>query len=186
MSFSSLGVFCGSGTGNVPDYMADAYLLGKISAQKGIRLVYGASGEGLMGAMADACVRVGGKVLGLSDTELASFEKKQVPATTLRIFDNLNDRKQALFDESDAFCVLPGGLGTLDELANILVLKQIQKTDKPVVLYNGCGFWTPFRQLIDTWIQKGFVRQKDSTLFQIVDTVEEVFSVIERELSNKK
>ena len=181
MAFSSLGVFCGSAVGNDAVFARDAEKLGRLLAEKSVRLVYGAGGDGLMGVIASACLNAGGSVLGLADTELAWMESTPAPVTEKRVFNTLNDRKKAMFDESDAFCVFAGGLGTLDELVSAVVAKQIGQFDKPVVLYNRGGFWNPFKTMIDALADKGFVKEKDKRLFLFADTVGEVFQTIERE-----
>ena len=180
MAFSSLGVFCGSAVGKDPVYARDGEKLGRLLAERSIRLVYGAGGDGLMGVIAAACLNAGGNVLGLVDTELAWMETAPCPVTEKRVFHTLNDRKKAMFDESDAFCVFAGGLGTLDELVSAVVAKQIGQFDKPVVLYDRGGFWRPFETLIDALVDKGFVKAKDKGLFSFAGTVDEVFQVIER------
>ena len=179
----SLGVFCGSANGQNPEYVKDAAKLGRLLAENDIRLVYGAGHVGMMGAIAKGSLEAGGHVTGIINTMLHEREEQLFELTELKILPSLHIRKDAIFEASDAFCILPGGIGTLDEVFEIMTLKQLNEHRKPIIMYNANGFWEPFRKIIDTLIKEGYVRPEHARLVTYVDKIEDILPTIEKEIS---
>lgn len=148
----SVCVFCASSDGVDPTYRRDAALLGKAIAQAGIRLVYGGGDVGLMGACARAAHEAGGDVLGIIPDFLTGRERPYTEVETV-IVTSMHERKMMMFENSDAFVVLPGGIGTLEEVIEILSWRRLALHAKPVVFYDPNGFWSAlfdhFRRMAD-------------------------------------
>ncbi|MBO4520824.1 MAG: TIGR00730 family Rossman fold protein [Alphaproteobacteria bacterium] len=178
----SLGVFCGSADGKNPDYVKDAEKLGRILAQNNIRLVYGAGHVGMMGAVAKGALEAGGHVTGIINTFLQEREDQLFKLTELKIFPSLHTRKDAMLEASEAFCVLPGGIGTLDEVFEVMTLKQLEEHHKPIIMYNANGFWEPFKKTIDALIGEGYVRPEHARLITYVDKIEDILPTIDKEI----
>lgn len=179
----SLGVFCGAANGVNPQYVKDAEHLGTLLAENDITLVYGAGHVGMMGAVAKGTLDAGGKVIGVINTLLQEKEEQILKLSELKILSSLHLRKEALFRYSDAYCVLPGGLGTLDEIAEIMTLKQLGEHDKPIILYNANGFWEPYRDIIDSLINEGYMRPEHAKLVTYVDNLEDILPAISFEIN---
>lgn len=179
MSVRSLCVFCGSSFGNDPKWSEAARRLGKGLATAGITLVYGGSRSGLMGAVAEAALEAGGRVEGVIPRFFLPNEDPFAEVSELTVVDDMHTRKKLMFDKTDAFCVLPGGLGTMDETFEILTWKQINLHDKPVMLLNMDGYWTPWLALVDNIVKEGFARPGVKSFYEVVDTVEEVLARLE-------
>ena len=176
---NSLCVFCGSRTGENPAYSAAARLLGQEMAKRKIRLVYGGGRIGLMGIVADAVTQAGGDVIGVIPEFLEQLEVGNHDANELIITDSMHTRKQKMFELSDGFISLPGGLGTLDETFEILTWKQLRQHDKPVVMLNIEGYWNPFFALIEANIGGGFAHPAVTDLYTMINTVEAVFPALD-------
>ena len=179
----SLGVFCGAADGKNPNYVKDAEKLGRILAQNNIRMVYGAGHVGMMGAIAKGVLEAGGHVTGLINTFLQEKEEQLFELTELKVYPSLHIRKDAMFESSDAFCILPGGIGTLDEVFEIMTLKQLEEHNKPIIMYNANGFWEPFKKLVDTLINEGYVRPEHARLVTYVDKIEDILPTIDKEIA---
>ncbi len=149
-------VFAGSRSGTRPEYAAAARALGRALAARGIGLVYGASGLGLMGAVAEVVLAAGGEVFGIIPRALA---RRELPAdlTELRYVTTLHERKALMAEYSDAFIALPGGLGTLDELSEMLTWTQLGVHAKPVGLLESAGFYRPLLAFIEHMAAQGFL-----------------------------
>lgn len=175
----SLCVYCGS-SGNVDeDYKTAARDMGQTMAEKGIRLVYGGGHVGLMGIIADAVMDAGGEAVGIIPEHISSREVQHKGLTELHVVDSMHIRKQMMVDHSDAFLILPGGIGTLDETCEIMTWRQLGIHDKPIVLANIKGYWTPFLAMIDHIIGAGFMRAGDARLLTVVDDLAAVFPALE-------
>ncbi|MDZ4370318.1 MAG: TIGR00730 family Rossman fold protein [Phenylobacterium sp.] len=135
-------VFCGSSDAADPEFLTAAAAIGKSLADAGIRLVYGGGGVGLMGATARAAHEAGGEVLGIIPTFLVGVERALETVEHI-IVDNMHERKMLMFQRSDSFVVLPGGIGTLEEVVELLSWRRLDLHAKPVVFYNPRGFWDP-------------------------------------------
>jgi len=150
-------VFAGSSMGRQPGYADLAVALGRDLALAGIGVVYGGSSVGLMGLMADAAMAVGGEVIGVIPQVLVEAEVAADRLTRLEVVSSLHQRKARMAELGDAFVALPGGLGTLEELTEALTWRQLGLHNKPVVLLDVNGFWTPLLALLDAQVGAGFV-----------------------------
>ena len=176
---SNLCVFCGSKLGENPHFEIAARALGAEMARRGIGLVYGGGGIGLMGAITDSVLKGGGQVVGVIPEFLMKYEVGNPDVTELIVVDSMHDRKRTMFERSDGFIVLPGGLGTMDETFEIITWKQLQQHAKPVVVLDTEGYWQPFEALVDGIIRGGFAHEGVRGLWTVVDDVEEVFHALE-------
>ncbi len=174
----ALCVFCGSAMGTEPKYRESAALLGRLLAKAGISLIYGGGDVGLMGVLANACMAAGGRVVGIIPEHLLKVEAPAGAITELIVVDSMHTRKRRMFDLADAFCVLPGGLGTLDETFEILTWKQLRLHDKPIVLANIDGYWAPWLAMLDQIVSTGFAQPAAKRLFSVSDSVEGVLAAI--------
>jgi uncharacterized protein (TIGR00730 family) len=170
----SVCVYCGSSAQVDQRHREAAARLGARLAADGIALVYGGGRVGLMGLMADACLQAGGQVIGIIPEFLRSREVGHGAVTELVVVDNMHVRKQTMFERSDGFVILPGGLGTLDETFEVLTWKQLKLHDKPIVVVDIAGYWRPFTALIDHVIREGFANPAMRQQFQVVDDVDRV------------
>lgn len=161
MAVRSVCVFCGSRSGANPVYEREATALGQWIAQQGWRLVYGAGDVGLMGAVARAAQAEGGDTFGVIPEHLVRWEVGKTDLTRYVVTETMHERKKVMFKNSDAIVVLPGGAGSLDEFFEVLTWRQLGLHDKPLVLYNAQGYWTPLTALVDHVIAEGFA---DDTL----------------------
>lgn len=141
MVITSVAVFCGSKSGNNPLYELHAKQLGKILAEKNIKVIYGGGNKGIMGAIANAIMEMNGHVTGIIPTLLTELEAQHLGITELIIVDNMHSRKKVIYDKCDAAIILPGGLGTLDELFEILTWNQLNIHNKKIFLLNSAGFY---------------------------------------------
>jgi uncharacterized protein (TIGR00730 family) len=167
----SICVFCGSKPGTDPHYEEAATALGQGLAANGVSLVYGGGRVGLMGAVADACKDAGGRVIGVIPDFLEKREVGHREIDELIVVDSMHARKRVMGDRSDAFAVLPGGFGTLDETFEILTWAQLALHAKPVLLLNVGGYWDPLAALIDHMMAKGLVEPRLRRTYQFVETV---------------
>ncbi|MBL9034616.1 MAG: TIGR00730 family Rossman fold protein [Rhodospirillaceae bacterium] len=175
----SVCVYCGASPGASETFINIARELGRELAGRGVRLVYGGGGIGLMGAVADATIAGGGEVLGIIPQHLERAELGHRGLTELKIVDTMHTRKRMMFDQSDAFVILPGGMGTLDETFEIITWRQLGMHDKPIILINHEGYWDPFLGLVDHVIDKGFARPAARQLFSVVAGVGRLFDLLE-------
>jgi uncharacterized protein (TIGR00730 family) len=151
-------VYCGSGPGTNPRFVEAAIAFGKTLAENGIRLVYGGGSMGLMGAVATSVLDHGGFVTGIIPDFLTSREDALAGAQELVVTPDMHERKRLMFERSDAFVALPGGVGTLEELVEQLTWKQLGRHSKPVLLANIDGFWEPLLVLLAHMRATEFIR----------------------------
>ncbi|WP_448203251.1 LOG family protein [Azospirillum sp. sgz302134] len=177
----SVCVYCGASSRVADVYKDAAHALGEGLARRDIQLVYGGGRVGLMGIMADAALGAGGRVVGIIPEHIQSAEVEHLGVTELHVVDSMHTRKRMMVDRSDAFVVLPGGFGTMDEAFEILTWKQLRLHDKPVVLVDVDGYWRPLLGLIDHMIAQGFAQDTHRALFTIVDEVDHVFDALANE-----
>jgi uncharacterized protein (TIGR00730 family) len=175
----SLCVYCGSSINVDENFKTLAHDMGKILAENNIRLVYGGGKAGLMGIIADSVMTHGGEVTGIIPSHISDREIQHKGLTELHIVDSMHVRKQMMVDHSDAFLVLPGGVGTLDETCEIMTWRQLGIHDKPIVVADIKGYWTPFITMIDHIIEQGFMRPDDKNVMSVVKTLEEILPAIE-------
>ena len=156
----SICVYCGSGPGKDPEFVAAAHTFGKIMAREGVGLVYGGGSKGLMGAVATAVLDNGGHVTGIIPEFLQNREQTLRRAQEVIITPDMHVRKQTMFERADAFVALPGGIGTLEELVEQLTWAQLGRHKKPILILNIKGFWDPLCALLDHMRGLDFIRLK--------------------------
>jgi uncharacterized protein (TIGR00730 family) len=167
----SVAVFCGSRVGVNPVYACAGRALGHGMGRAGIRLVYGGGRIGIMGVVADAVLEAGGTVLGVIPQFLTQLEVAHERATEMVVTDTMHSRKTRLYAESDAFLIMPGGLGTFDEAFEIITWRQLRLHDKPILLCNVAGWAEPLVAMIDHAIAQGFADPGCRRLFEVVPDV---------------
>lgn len=175
----SLCVYCGSNTGTDPAHAALARALGERCARRGIELVFGGGAIGMMGAAADGALAAGGRVTGIIPTFLEQPEIAHRGVTELVVVDSMHARKQRMFERSDAFAVLPGGIGTLDETVEIITWRLLGLHDKPIVLLDHQRYWRPLLGLIDHFVETGFAAPEMRDLYTVVDNLDALFAALE-------
>ena len=178
-SLSSVCVYCGASSRVADIHKEAAHALGDGLARRGIRMVYGGGRVGLMGIAADAAIAAGGEVVGIIPEHIQSAEIEHTGLTELHVVDSMHTRKRMMVERSDAFVILPGGLGTLDEAFEILTWKQLQLHDKPIVIADVDGYWRPLLGLIDHMVAQGFARIDRSALYRVADQIDGVFEALE-------
>lgn len=167
-------VYCGSGKGKNPGYAAAARTLGKALAKSGIGLVYGGGSLGLMGEVAMSTLKAGGRVTGIIPTFLSNREKMLTDVNELIVTEDMHQRKMEMFKRSDAFVALPGGIGTLEELVEQLTWSQLGRHQKPIILANIDGFWSPFMKLLGHMKDESFIRPGLDVTFTIVEQAKDI------------
>ncbi|MBP2231972.1 uncharacterized protein (TIGR00730 family) [Azospirillum agricola] len=178
-TLSSVCVYCGASSQVADIHKQAAHALGDGLARRGIRLVYGGGRVGLMGIAADAALAAGGEVVGIIPEHIQSAEVEHTGLTELHVVDSMHTRKRMMVEKSDAFVVLPGGLGTLDEAFEILTWKQLQLHDKPIVIADVDGYWRPLLGLVDHMVAQGFARIDQKKLYAVADQIDGVFDALE-------
>lgn len=173
----SVCVYCGSSDAADPAFLADAAALGEAIAAAGLRLVYGGGGVGLMGACARAAHHAGGRVLGVIPDFLRGRERPLQDVETV-VVDNMHQRKMMMFDKSDAFIVLPGGIGTLEEIIELLSWRRIDLHQKPSVFYSPGGFWDPLFLLFEHLIAAHLLAPEFNESWRAVDRIEDVLPAV--------
>jgi len=157
-------VFCGSSAGTKPEYREAAETVGRLLAERGIELVYGGGNVGLMGAVADACLAAGGRVIGVIPQGLMNREVGHPGLTELRVVESMHERKALMADLSDGFLCLPGGYGTWDEFCEILTWAQLGLHGHACGLLNVAGYYDPLLAMADRAFEEGFVREANRQL----------------------
>ena len=171
-------MFCGSRTGHDPAFAAAAGRLGSILAEAHVRLVYGGGGIGLMGVLADAVIAGGGHVTGVIPEFLMKHEVGKRDLSEMIVVPSMHDRKRRMFELSDGFVVLPGGIGTLEEAIEIITWKQLQLHAKPVAVIDVAGYWAPLAALVRQMISGGFAHPGVMDLFTLVNDVDSVLEAL--------
>ena len=167
-------VYCGSGPGTDPRFVEAAIALGKAMAESGIRLVYGGGSIGLMGAVATSVLDHGGTVTGIIPGFLTAWENALRRVQELIVTPDMHERKRLMFEHSDAFVALPGGIGTLEELVEQLTWQQLGRHSKPVLLANIEGFWEPLLALLAHMRETQFIRQSLAVDILKAERVEDI------------
>ncbi|MEO3998662.1 TIGR00730 family Rossman fold protein [Mesorhizobium sp. CAU 1732] len=169
----SICVYCGSSPGRSDVYVNTGYALGRAIGDAGLRLVYGGGTKGIMGAVARGTMEAGGKVTGIIPRFLMSKEATEAALGRLDdliVTDDMHQRKHTMFEKSDAFVALPGGIGTLEEIVEIMTWAQLGRHRKPIVFANIGGFWDPMLTLLDHMRAEGFVHTGHLVQPIVVDT----------------
>ena len=176
----SVTVFCGSSSGSDPIYRSQAAMLGKTLAQQSIRIIYGGAKVGLMGAVADAALSEGGKVVGVIPKFLRSKEIAHKRLTELIIVESMHERKTKMHELSDGIIALPGGFGTLEELFEILTWAQLGLHKNPIGLLDINGFYDHLKQLLRTMVDKGFLKAINYDMLLINDDINDLLNQMKR------
>ncbi len=174
----SLCVYCGSSNRAPAAHLEAARRLGRLLAEAGVELVFGGGHVGLMGVIADAALAAGGRVTGIIPDHLVKAEVGHAKVSELVVVDSMHARKEMMFRRADAFAVLPGGFGTLDELFEILTWRQLRLHDKPIVLVNLDGYWDPLLALIDRLVEAHYSAPEFARFVAVVPRVEDVLPAL--------
>ncbi|BAB54195.1 MULTISPECIES: TIGR00730 family Rossman fold protein [Mesorhizobium] len=177
----SVCVYCGSSPGRNEIYAKAGHLLGRSIAKAGLRLVYGGGTKGIMGAVAEGALKAGGKVTGIIPRFLINREATETALDRLDellITDNMHERKHKMFEKSDAFVALPGGIGTVEEIVEIMTWAQLGHHRKPIVFANINGFWDPMTALLDHMTAEGFIHTAQRVKPLVVNDPEAIVAAI--------
>lgn len=175
----SIVVFCGSSSGNDPEFLLSAKQLGTTIAARKARLIYGGAKVGLMGCIADAVLEKGGEVIGILPRFLSIKEVAHEGLTQLIIVENMHERKTKMFELGDAFIAMPGGFGTLEELFEVVTWAQLGLHQKPIGVLNVNGFYDPLMAQLDQMVSKGLLKQSNRNLVMIDGTVDGLLAKME-------
>jgi uncharacterized protein (TIGR00730 family) len=178
VALRSLGVYCSASACIDDAYREEAKKLGRLMAEADVRLVYGGAEVGMMGSVSDGVMEAGGTVFGVTTKYLGKHEGIHNGLQNLRVTDDMHERKFLMFQEADAFAILPGGFGTLDEFFEVITWKQIGLHSKPIIILNYQGFWDPLKTLFNSLSEKLFIGEKDKELCHFVDFAEQVLPTI--------
>jgi len=174
-----VAVYCGSSNGKDAAYLAEARALGTAIAAAGLGLVYGGASVGLMGAVADAALAGGAGVVGVLPDVLAGNEIAHAGLTRLELVSTMHERKARMAELADAFLVLPGGYGTLEELLEVATWAQLRLHAKPVILINTAGYWDGFLKFLDSAVAAGFLKARNRELLLVAaDAAEAIGSFL--------
>ena len=177
----SVCVYCGSSPGRDEIYAKAGHLLGRSIAKAGLRLVYGGGTKGIMGAVAEGALKAGGKVTGIIPRFLINKEATETALDRLDellITDNMHERKHRMFEKSDAFVALPGGIGTVEEIVEIMTWGQLGHHRKPIVFGNINGFWDPMLSLLDHMAAEGFIHTAKRVQPLVINDPEAIVAAI--------
>jgi uncharacterized protein (TIGR00730 family) len=170
----SICVYCASGPGNNPAFVAAAKSFGRVLAENGIRLIYGGGSVGLMGALAESVLDHGGTVTGVIPDFLVNREHMLVRVQERIITRDMHERKRTMFERADAFVALPGGIGTLEELVEQLTWAQLGRHKKPILLLNSERFWDPLCALLEHMEKLEFIRPGLSVKYLVTERVDDI------------
>ena len=171
-------VYCASSTEAHPDHYAAARALGRLLAEEGITIVYGGGSVGSMGALADAALAAGGRLVGILPKFMNDLEWGHKSLTELRLVDDMHHRKRMMIEESDAVVALPGGSGTFEELLEAITWKRLGLVVSPIVIVNVRGFYDPLRALLDGAIAEKFMDERHRQMWTFVNSPEDVLAAI--------
>jgi uncharacterized protein (TIGR00730 family) len=181
-----LCVYCGSSDAVDARYRQAAKDLGLRLAKAGVELVYGGGRVGLMGLLAEEALSANGTVIGIIPRRLLDAEVAHRGVTELVVVDSMHDRKRLMAEKADAFAILPGGIGTLDEFFEIVSWKQLRLHDKPILLVDIDGYWTPLRTLLDHIVVNGFARPQTRGFVQVVPSVSALMGALSKETAGSR
>ena len=174
----NLCIFCGSAKGHEEKYLKLGKNLGQMLVRNNIALVYGGASIGLMGAIADGVLESGGKVFGVIPQALVDYEVAHPKLTELFVVENMHQRKQKMYDLSDAFLSLPGGMGTLDEMFEVLTWTQLKYHQKKSYILNYDGFYDSLLSYINHSMQEGFIKKEHASLLEVLKTESDLENVL--------
>ncbi|MDX2073342.1 MAG: TIGR00730 family Rossman fold protein [Alphaproteobacteria bacterium] len=174
----SVCVFCGASNSVAKKFLDIGAEFGNLLAKRDITLVYGGGDCGIMGAVANSTMKNGGHVTGVFPVSLRNIENEHQSLTEIIIVNTMHERKQLMFERSDAFIVFPGGFGTMDEMFEILTWKQLLLHEKEIVIFNYQGYWDPLIALMHSIIENGFAKPETATYFHVVTELEQIIDVL--------
>ena len=175
---NSLAVYCGHSFGANPQFERDAVRIGKMLAQNNIRMIFGGGNVGLMGATASSALNNGGTVIGITTHDVVAKQEPAHTGITVEVVNGVNERKQRMYELSDGFIILPGGIGTLNEFTDILTMQQIGESWKPLFFMNTANFWESFGTLFSAMHKNGFIESVDDYHVHVATTPDELFEQI--------
>ena len=175
----SVCLYCGSSNAAGPRFLGAAAEFGETLAREGVRLVYGGGGIGLMGAGSKACHGAGGEVLGVMPDFLRRMEVVYDDVPTV-IVKTMHERKRIMFEQADAFAIFPGGIGTLEEVVELMSWRRLDLHRKPIVFLNMAGFWEPYFRLIRAGVEAKVTPAWLPDTWGSVETVAEVLPTVRR------
>ncbi|WP_032112591.1 TIGR00730 family Rossman fold protein [Candidatus Paracaedibacter symbiosus] len=184
-NIQSVCVYCGASVRADQIYKDAAVRMGEVLAKAGLQVIFGGGKLGLMGLVADNAMANGARVIGIIPKLLENFEGAHPSLSELHIVDTMHTRKKKMSELADAFIVLPGGFGTLDELFEILTWRQLQMHDKPVIIVNVNGYWDPLRKLIHNIIEQNFAPTGHALFATFVDSPDEVLDILENGIESR-
>jgi uncharacterized protein (TIGR00730 family) len=179
--FQNICVYCGASNRASDRYKQAAQDVGRILAEHKMGLVYGGGRMGLMGMVANSVLEHGGRAVGIIPKHLQDREERHDNLDELHIVETMHARKQMMVDRSDAFLILPGGYGTLDEAFEILTWKQLGLHNKPIIFLNIYNFWSPLKELKQHLFEESFIKGDDLKLFSIIDTIDQIIPTLKTE-----
>ncbi len=180
MAVESVCVFCGASNNVAGHFKQEAEKIGREIAKRGLKFIYGGGDCGLMGAAANAVMKEGGYAIGVFPTILQGLEAEHQGLSEHYIVGTMHARKQMMFDKSDAFVILPGGFGTMDETFEVITWAQLHMHKKPIILYNYKGYWDKWVEMTEEFLSHGFASERTKALYQVVDTLDGVFALLGR------
>lgn len=178
MSIKSVAIFCGSRSGNRPQYETDAQQLGQLLATAEIQIVYGAGNKGIMGCVANAALEYGGSVTGVIPRILIEWEVQHTGLTELIVTETMHQRKKLMYELCDAAIILPGGYGTMDEFFEMLTWNQLSIHKKKIFLLNTAGFFKPLEAYLQIMEDEGFLYNHVEPRISFCETPEEVIGML--------
>ncbi len=174
----SVCVYCSSSSKVKQLYKDTAEETGKILAEAGKRVVYGGAKSGLMGIVANSALQHGGEVIGVITEYLQDLEAVHLGLTENHIVETMHERKAMMTDKADAFVILPGSLGTLEELTEIATWRQLGLTTKPIIIVNVDGFWDDFMKLMDRMAKEQCMLEEHISIFQVIDSPKDILNAL--------
>lgn len=174
----SVAVYCGHEFGTNPEYARDAKTIGELLGKNKLKMVFGGGNVGLMGTVASAALHAGSPVVGVSTCNVVAKQEPAHEEIEVDIVEGVNERKQKMYEMSDAFIILPGGIGTLNELTDIMTMQQIGETRKPLFFLNTAKFWEMFGNLFVHMQTEGFIESVDDYNMHNAATPEELIQKI--------
>ena len=179
VKFKNLCVYCGSSNGPDKRFVELAEQLGSLIGANGHNLVYGGGRLGLMGIVASSTMQSGGKAIGYIPSHLDSKEGANTDLDELHIVDSMHTRKMRMSERADAFLILPGGFGTLDELFEIITWRQLSLHNKPIIVINAFGYWSKLEELFKQVIDNQFALEQHRSYVCFIDSIDQVLETLE-------
>ncbi|TGK52966.1 TIGR00730 family Rossman fold protein [Leptospira bouyouniensis] len=179
VSVQKIAIYCGSSSGLNPSFLKEAYQLGETLAKHSVGIVYGGASVGLMGAVANGCLENQGQVIGVIPTFLKRKEIEHIGLTELIQVDSMHERKRIMFERSDAFVVLPGGFGTMEEFFEVVTWSQLGLHNKPIVLLNWNGFYDSLVQMFQTMVESGFLKKENLDLVTVLKETKDLLTHVQ-------